>query len=85
MSNEIGIGIAYDGDQIGVVIIVNDEENGESISLTLSPDRAAYLGQRLGDISDAIPELENRIRGLPFEYAEALIYDWARDARMDSD
>lgn len=76
MANEIGIGIAYDGEKIGIALVVSDDEMGEEITLTLYPDRAAYLGTRLLEISEALPELEELVRGLPMEHAEAHIYNW---------
>lgn len=76
MANEIGIGVAYDGEKIGVVLLVSDDDMEEEITLTLYPDRAAYLGTRLLEISAALPALEDTIRGLPMEHAEAHIYDW---------
>lgn len=77
MTHEIGIGLTYDSDGVGVVLIVSDDDDLE-VSVTLQPDRAVYLGARLIEIAQAVEDIDEAVSGMPLEHAEAYITEWAK-------
>jgi hypothetical protein len=76
MESELQIGVAYDGETLGIILIVHDDDTDFSCAMT--PSQAGYLGTRLIALGKAMGGLEDEVAGMPLERAEAYIDTWVK-------